>query len=351
MNQHYHNKNVLYYGRESHDSRTLYHWKYTKRKWMGDRWKYWYDDVTSDIKKTASNIANAFRGRSQSQTIQPAQRRTVQPTTSNSLKRKGYTGVASVDSTVQKPELTLKQKIEKGVNTAVKKVKEGTKEFFNNTTNLYDVSRANYKEKIEKIKETPEWKDIVARQDPEYVKKNEDGTVEYKIDDYLTKKKHPVLDALDDIVSGRQVSLHAVTKDSTIAGLKDYAMGTIQMGMIAVGALTKGMQARFKLQQGSYDDEIDEFKATAERGAQYCSQYAEQAQSIDTQAAMKAMQTIGNSAASAAKKIDEDRIVSAAQYMSGQTTATNDSEYQQMQQTLANMSEEEIRALRLLLTK
>lgn len=79
------------------------------------------------------------------------------------------------------------------VDKVVNKVKEFGNKFYDDKNNIYDVNPSNYDEKIEKIKQTDEWKSIVARNDPEYTRYNEDGSVEYLIDDYVAKKETSII--------------------------------------------------------------------------------------------------------------------------------------------------------------
>lgn len=106
----------------------------------------------------------------------------------------------------------------------------------------------NYTEKIKDVEASDEFQDIIKRQDSEYMKTDENGKTYYDVDDYLVKKKHPVLDVLDDVVSGRDIHTNKITKKSVVAGLNDYA----QTGIAVVAALTKFSIANFKAHQGTY---------------------------------------------------------------------------------------------------
>lgn len=132
--------------------------------------------------------------------------------------------------------------------------------------NPYDINSKNYNEKIKELAKDKEWQAIVKRNDPEYVKKNSDGTTKYLIDDYLLNKKHPVIDGLKDVGMGRKVSINKITYKSTIAGFKDYVrMGrkTIE-NTIALGTLT--LSTGIKNSQGSYDKQKKQFKANVKTG-------------------------------------------------------------------------------------
>lgn len=136
-------------------------------------------------------------------------------------------------------------------------------ETFNDPTNIYDVNFMNYERKINDVKKSEEWQDIVKREDPEYVRVNEDGTKTYLLDDYLVKKKHPELDVVDDLINGRQVTVNKVDKKSFIAGMKDY----ISIGMAVAAGITTGLKTLFKAYQGSYNEDIENVKNTAKNVA------------------------------------------------------------------------------------
>lgn len=131
---------------------------------------------------------------------------------------------------------------------------------YNDPDNIYDVNASNYNEKIEAIKNSKEWQDIVKREDPEYVRINSDGVKEYLLDDYLVKKKHPKLDVIDDLANGRKVSINRITVDSMIAGAKDE----INKAKRKISIITSAVTGIFKLAQGSYNDEINAAKQQAE---------------------------------------------------------------------------------------
>lgn len=130
-------------------------------------------------------------------------------------------------------------------------------DIYNDPENIYDVDASNYDKKIEQIKKSKEWKDIVKREDPEYVKKNKDGTKTYYIDDYLVKKKHPELDIISDLGAGRKISLNKVSSKSFLAGAKDYIKTGQTVVALAAGALTE----KIKFQQGTYSEEVNKAKS------------------------------------------------------------------------------------------
>jgi len=146
-----------------------------------------------------------------------------------------------------------------------KKVNGKWRYYYNESKNIYDTNASNYDSKVAKVKQTQEWQDIVRRKDPEYVRTNADGTTEYLIDDYLVKKKHPELDALDDLGSGRKISLNKFDKGSTIAGLKDY----VKTGQMVVAVAAKALTEKFKLQQGTYKDEINASSNVVNEGIKF----------------------------------------------------------------------------------
>lgn len=135
------------------------------------------------------------------------------------------------------------------INIGVKKLEEEYNKLDKN--NKYMTDDYNYDKKIAQVKQTKEWKDIVRRKDPEYVYKDKNGKTVYDVDAYLAKKKHPVLDAMDDIVMGRKVTLNKVEKESAVAGVADYAKTYVTMAAIG----TKFLLEKFKFSQGSYKEE------------------------------------------------------------------------------------------------
>lgn len=206
----------------------LMHWKYIKReKLPNGKWRYYYDKdaLKNDSKKLFSK---------------------------------------ATDSVLNKANQSAGR-----VNSFVDKAKAALGKWYNNASNVYDVNRYNYAEKLKQVKASKEWQDIVARKDSEYVKKNKDGSTTYLIDDYLVDKKHPVLDAIGDIMSGRKVTINKIDKDTVVAGIKDYVNTGLELGMLSVSFLTNGLTKKFKYSQGSYDEDVERLIATAELGASY----------------------------------------------------------------------------------
>lgn len=166
--------------------------------------------------------------------------------------------------------------------------------------NKYVSDDNNYEKKIAQVKNTKEWKDIVARKDPEYVYKDKEGNTQYDVDSYLAKKKHPGLDIADDIVSGRPVTINKVEKDSAVAGALDY--GKTYVTLAALG--TKFLIEKFKFSQGSYKEEkeaaIDAYydnKAKIETQAKLASENKEVYQELAKEGAdyiSKALNEYGN---------------------------------------------------------
>ena len=149
----------------------------------------------------------------------------------------------------------FKENINKSYDNIIKKYKELTKD------NMYVTNSKTYKNKINQISKTKEWQDIIKRNDPEYVTKDENGNKVYKIDDYLLKKKHPILDVIDDMANGRNISFNEITTKSIIAGANDY----IESGLQYVGVFSKALATKFKFSQGSYEND-KELQNTVDSG-------------------------------------------------------------------------------------
>lgn len=266
-------------------------------------------------------------------------------------------GSSAIDSLLGKVNENTKK-----LDSIVKQGQTLIGSFLNDEDNKYVVNSANYKRKLETVKETDEWKAIVARKDPEYVRQNKDGSTSYLIDDYLVDKKHPVLDVLGDIAAGRKVDTNEITMESSIAGLKDYATKAINTGMLSLGLVTTYMTESFKLSQGSYDDKIDQLSETVERGAAYVDQLSKKANNVRSSAsynistadAQKLLATINAStnASSAKSAIDEDDIVRAVQVLvesdAMKKNMGNNEYYQMAERTLSGLSQEEIALINLI---
>jgi hypothetical protein len=127
--------------------------------------------------------------------------------------------------------------------------------------NMYVTNSSNYEKKRKQIEQTDEWKQIVATNNPEYVKINEDGTKEYLFDKYLVNKKHQELDILADLAEGRKISINEVTKETVVANIVD----TINTGIAVVGIVGLALAEKIKVSQGSYKDEMDYIKNSPDR--------------------------------------------------------------------------------------
>lgn len=313
----------------------LYHWglfkskpredhKYIKREWKNGRWKYYYDVETAK-KDTAANIKN------------------------------------NADKTVSNTLSSMTKTVNNKINAVIDKGKSILNKIYSDPNNMYYMNSNTYNEKMAKVKESKEWKDIVAKQDPEYIKKNEDGTTTYLIDDYVVKKKHPVLDIASDVAAGRKVDINEITKDSTVAALRDYAVGAINVGMIAVGVVTTALTEKFKFQQGTYNDEVKALTTTITNGSKYAKQMVGSAQAISEGSVEEGLQLLNQgkkvaaktNASGAVKSINEGNVIKAAQVIlesdAVRSTVGSNEYYQLAEQTLGGLSDEEIAALSLLL--
>lgn len=234
------------------DEGELMHWKYIKREKMPNgKWRYYYDkdELKKNAKVTVDKIKTDWKSKLD----------------------------AASDKAISKVNDATS-----GLNSLVDKAKSVINKFYDDPNNIYNVTRASYTKKLEEVKKTKEWQDIVAKKDSEYVKKNEDGSVTYLVDDYIIDKKHPILDAIDDIVSGRQVTTHEITKDSVVAGLKDYATSAIELGMLTLSFAANGLVKKFKFSQGSYDEDLAQLADTVELGADYLNSMYDSTSNIAT---------------------------------------------------------------------
>lgn len=320
-----------------HSEDELMHWKYVKKERVNGKWKYYYD--WDEFKNDAKTVINETMTKTSKSAIETA------------------------------------NKASKSVNTYVSKAKNFINKWYNDPKNMYDVDSSTYKQKLDKIKETDEWKRIVARNDKEYVKTNADGTKTYLIDDYIVDKKHPVIDIMGDIMAGRDVTVNEITKDSIVAGLKDHAIGYLRTGMLAVGAISTFFNEKFKLQQGSYDDDIQALYQTADKGKQYLDATFDSYSTIaskngeikpeditklsgnakiseqDIERLAKAVRA-GQMAAEATRSINEGNVVQAARVIVDsdmlKSTLGSNEYYNLMANTLEGLSPEEIEAVNLL---
>ena len=302
----------------------LYHWKtnknhkYVAKVGEGRNARYFYSNAEYQAylskNKNGANKENIF----------PFLKNTATNTINNAMNK-------LFQSLNNAPE-----KINKAVNTGRKVMDK----FYDDKNNMYDITSKSYNTKISNIAKSKEWQDIVARSDPEYVKKTSDGQTRYLIDDYAVKKKHPVLDIVDDIASGREVTVNKITKESAVAGLKDYAYGAVRTGALVVGLGAKLLTEKYKLAQGSYDDEIEYASGMAMRGAQYMK---DTSYTVNNSYVSPISNTIKETNSASPRKIDQDKVVAAARdLMNSDATLTSIS-------NVSGLSDEEIQALYVLL--
>lgn len=344
----------------------LKHWKYIKREKQGDGWKYWYKDKNNPN----TNPAATANTSGNSGIWKYLKREKV-----NGKWKYTYDSNAAKNNSKEKLNkatdnvLAKTNSAAKGLNKLVDNAKQAINKFYDDPNNMYDLNSSSYADKMTKIKETKEWKDIVARSDPEYVKNNADGTTTYMIDEYAVKKKHPLLDIASDIVSGRKVDINDITRESAVAGLKDYAIGTLRTGMLGVGVVSKVLTEKFKLQQGTYDDKIADLTGTVNEGYKYVDATMSTAKtgidristatntvpdvSAEDIAKLTAAISAGKIAAEATRSIDEGNVVKAAQLIMEsdyvRSTVGNNEYYQMAESVLTNITDEEAAALALLL--
>lgn len=353
--------------------------KYTKREWKNGRWQYWYDNSTSTntaIKKPLSNIGSTVKTKQQNlKSNLNAKKETIK----NDIKTNATNSFnKATDNAIAKANEASKH-----VNGLVDKGKEIINKLYDDPNNKYDIHSENYDKKMAQVKETKEWQDIVARSDPEYVKKNADGTVSYLIDDYVVDKKHPLLDMVGDVAAGRDVDINEITKESTIAGLKEHAFGYLRTGAMAAGIISTVLTEKFKLSQGTYDDDIERLTKTVADGADYTKSLLEDAKTItdegvkvasqvktaadsgaklienDYQVSPESIEKMakavreGQMAAEAARSVNEGNVVQAAKIVMEsdmlQSVMGDNEYYKLMANTLENLSPEEAAALNLLM--
>lgn len=368
----------LYHEEPSSDE--LQHWlkkgeqkddhKYIKREWKNGRWQYWYK--TNSLAGKAKNTINKKATDTKND---------VKTAISNAKTNVTEKAKEKVDKTTDKA-LAKVNEASKGIDSIVNKAKQVINKFYDDPNNKYDVNSGNYNKKMAQIKETKEWKAIVARSDPEYVKKNPDGTVSYNVDKYLVDKKHPLLDVIGDVAAGRNVDVNEITKESTVAGLKDWAFGYLQTGALAAGVLSTVLTEKFKLSQGSYDDDIkrltktinegtdytkailddtktvvNEGKATADRiktVADGSADIVKKGSGVDPKSVERMAKAIreGQMAAEAARSVNEGNVVAAAKIIMQSETlrgTLGDNEYYNLlSNALDNLSVEEQAAVNLL---
>ena len=297
--------------------------KYIKREWKNGRWRYWYDDVKNGVKTKASQALDKAA---------EAAKTTADKATNSLIK--------------------TANKIPDKANVVLDKVTGVANKVYDDKNNIYDIHSQSYDEKIAKVKESKEWKDIVARNDPEYVKKDASGNTKYLIDNYIVDKKHPVLDAIEDISSGRKITTNEITKDSTVAGIKDHLFGAITTGMLVASVVSKALTEKYKLKQGSYDDDINNLMSAANKGSDYVKKVGVQVNDVSKED-VKTLASMLSTASKANTSFKEDDVVTAAKIiMESQAVKdkVGDTEaYRTAEKTLTNLSDEELRALSIML--
>ena len=249
----------------------LMHWKYIKREKVGDKWQYTYKD---DL-KTATNAATAK--------IKNAPKAAAAKVAENTEKVKNNIAAMIGQQKNNAKEVVkaapkkaadaadkVVQKSTKVANDVGKKVMKNVNDYYEK--NIYETGSHDIDAKKKEIEKTAEWQKIVKEENPEYVKKNADGSKEYLIDDYLVKKKHPTLDVIDDLGNGREISVNQIDADALAAGAKDYVDTAVQM----LGLVSYGLKTKFKLSQGSYKEELKAASETIENGAKYCNDIYEE---------------------------------------------------------------------------
>lgn len=268
----------------------------------------------------------------------------------------------SVDKALDKLGMTVATEAPKFANKAVGKTKEVINKLYDNKNNVFDINRYNYNDKIKQVAETDEWKAIVARQDPEYVRKNADGTTSYLIDDYVAKKKMPIIDVLDDIISERPITVNKIEKDAIVAGIKAKFFGTLSIGMIGVGVVTKALLTKSKFQQGSYDDEIKRTVDNVSAGKEYVERSFSLANGTkvtdeDIKNVVSLVQKSADSmskAKNANSNINEGKVIEAAQILLNSSaipdSVKSNEAYTKAESVLSGLSEEEMAMLNLLIT-
>lgn len=243
----------------------LMHWKYIKREKVGDKWKYTYKD---DL-KTAANAATAKVKKAPKAASAKIAANTEKVKNSitamiGQQKANAKEAVKAAPKKVAAATDKVVQKSTKVANEVGKKVMKNVNDYYEK--NVYETGPHNIDAKKKEIEKTAEWQKIVKEENPEYVKKNADGSKEYLIDDYLVKKKHPTLDVIDDLGNGREISVNQIDADALAAGAKDYVDTAVQM----LGLVSYGLKTKFKLSQGSYKEELKAASETIENGAKYC---------------------------------------------------------------------------------
>lgn len=249
----------------------LMHWKYIKREKVGDKWQYTYkDDLKTATNAATANIKNAPKAASAKIAANTEKVKNSITAMIGQQKTKVKEAVKAAPKKAADAADKVVQKSTKVANDVGKKVMKNVNDYYEK--NIYETGSHDIDAKKKEIEKTAEWQKIVKEENPEYVKKNADGSKEYLIDDYLVKKKHPTLDVIDDFGNGREISVNQIDADALAAGAKDYVDTAVQM----LGLVSYGLKTKFKLSQGSYKEELKAASETIENGAKYCNDIYEE---------------------------------------------------------------------------
>ena len=249
----------------------LMHWKYVKREKVGDKWRYTYkDDLKTATNAATAKVKNAPKAASAKIVANTEKVKNSIASMIGQQKTNAKKAVKAAPKKAADAADKVVQKSTKVANDVGKKVMKNVNDYYEK--NIYETGSHNIDAKKKEIEKTAEWQKIVKEENPEYVKKNADGSKEYLIDDYLVKKKHPTLDVIDDLGNGREISVNRIDADALAAGAKDYVDSAVQM----LGLVSYGLNTKFKLSQGSYKEELKAASETIENGAKYCNDIYEE---------------------------------------------------------------------------
>lgn len=249
----------------------LMHWKYIKREKVGDKWRYTYkDDLKTAANAATAKVKNAPKAASAKIAANTEKVKNSITSMIGQQKTNAKEAIKAAPKKAANAADKVVQKSTKVANDVGKKVMKNVNDYYEK--NIYETGSHNIDAKKKEIEKTAEWQKIVKEENPEYVKKNADGSKEYLIDDYLVKKKHPTLDVIDDLGNGREISVNQIDADALAAGAKDYVDTAVQM----LGLISYGLKTKFKLSQGSYKEELKAASKTIENGAKYCNDIYEE---------------------------------------------------------------------------
>ena len=249
----------------------LMHWKYIKREKVGDKWRYTYkEDIKTAANAATAKVKNAPKAASAKIAANTEKVKNSITSMIGQQKTNAKEAIKAAPKKAANAADKVVQKSTKVANDVGKKVMKNVNDYYEK--NIYETGSHNIDAKKKEIEKTAEWQKIVKEENPEYVKKNADGSKEYLIDDYLVKKKHPTLDVIDDLGNGREISANQIDADALAAGAKDYVDTAVQM----LGLISYGLKTKFKLSQGSYKEELKAASETIENGAKYCNDIYEE---------------------------------------------------------------------------